>query len=101
MNKLIPIFLQPSQHDRPILPGRRPKQPAASAAGRLRGVSSAPIIVAGRRLSTSRSLVSSPLYSIPEELTNNDHHGAAAVVGSIDRLSMAPLVDEQQEGDVM
>ncbi|KIH59052.1 hypothetical protein ANCDUO_10730 [Ancylostoma duodenale] len=69
---------QPSQHDRPILSGRRPRQPIASSAGRLRAVSSAPTIVAGRRLSTSRSLVSSPLYSIPEELANHEH-GAGAV----------------------
>ncbi|RCN29780.1 hypothetical protein ANCCAN_24463 [Ancylostoma caninum] len=84
---------QPSQHDRPILSGRRPRQPIASPASRLRAVSSAPTIVAGRRLSTSRSLVSSPLYSIPEELANHEH-GAGPVVGSIDRLSMAPLPDE-------
>ncbi|EPB79120.1 hypothetical protein ANCCEY_01759 [Ancylostoma ceylanicum] len=70
---------QSSQHDRPILSGRRPRQPISSSAGRLRAVSSAPTIVAGRRLSTSRSLVSSPLYSIPEELANQEH-GSGAVI---------------------
>ncbi|CAJ0608268.1 unnamed protein product [Cylicocyclus nassatus] len=87
---------QPSQHDRPVLSGRRPKQSPPTPSGRMRSVSSAPVIVGGRRLSTSRSLVSSPLYSIPEELTHNEHQGAAAMVGSIDRLSMAPLMDEPQ-----
>uniref|UniRef100_A0A183FD62 DUF1084 domain-containing protein n=1 Tax=Heligmosomoides polygyrus TaxID=6339 RepID=A0A183FD62_HELPZ len=83
---------QPSQRDQPILSGRR-RTPMGSGAGRLRPVSSAPTMI-GRHMATSRSLVSSPLYSIPEELANHEHDVAAAVVGSIDRLSMAPLVDE-------
>nr|CDJ80703.1 uncharacterized protein LOC756386 [Haemonchus contortus] len=81
---------QPSSQDQPILSGRRPRPSPGTAAGRLRPVSSAPTMVVGRRVSTSRSLVSSPLYSIPEELANHEHD-VAAVVGSIDRLSMAPL----------
>ncbi|VDL66464.1 unnamed protein product [Nippostrongylus brasiliensis] len=84
---------QSSQRDQPILSGRRPRGPVSSSAGRLRTVSSAPSVIIGRRMSTSRSLVSSPLYSIPEELANHEHD-AAAVVGSIDRLSMALMVDE-------
>ncbi|PIO66707.1 hypothetical protein TELCIR_11572, partial [Teladorsagia circumcincta] len=79
----------PSSQDQPILSGRRPRPAPGGAAGRLRAVSSAPTI-AGRRMSISRSLVSSPLYSIPEELANHEHD-VGAVVGSIDRLSMAPL----------
>ncbi|KAK6732568.1 hypothetical protein RB195_016750 [Necator americanus] len=82
---------QPSQNDRPILSGRRTRPSVGSCPGRLRPVSSAPTMVAGRRMSTSRSLVSSPLYSIPEELGNHDR---GALVDSIDRLSITPLPDE-------
>lgn len=85
-------FTQPSQHHRPVSSVRRPRR------SRLHKVSSA--FSTGRCLST-RSLVSSPLYSIPEETINHEQDAVAAldsdtvaVVGSLDRFSTVPLINE-------
>ncbi|CAO4366468.1 unnamed protein product [Caenorhabditis nigoni] len=69
--------------------------PTAPTVPRLRSVSSAPMI---RRISVSHSIVSSPLYSIPEE-----HLGSIPIpqqspqpqmlVGSLDTFSTVPLLD--------
>lgn len=79
---------QPSQHDQPVLSGRRPR-----TSNLLREVSSASSTISGRSLSASRSLVSSPLYSIPEETVSHERD-TVAVFGSIDRLSMVPLAND-------
>lgn len=56
---------------------------------------------AGHPFQVSRSIVSSPLYSIPEGLENAgmDYEDVAYedefLVGSIDRFSTAPMVDEE------
>uniref|UniRef100_A0A1I7X9H9 G_PROTEIN_RECEP_F1_2 domain-containing protein n=1 Tax=Heterorhabditis bacteriophora TaxID=37862 RepID=A0A1I7X9H9_HETBA len=80
------VAIQSSLNDRPILSGHRSRQP-----GRLRAVSSAPLITSVRRMSVSRSLVSSPLYSIPEEMHQYEYEGPLT---SIDVLSTDSLIGE-------
>uniref|UniRef100_A0A8R1HR65 Transmembrane protein n=1 Tax=Caenorhabditis japonica TaxID=281687 RepID=A0A8R1HR65_CAEJA len=108
---------QPSASERPVLHSQwrqnrinsnvvsstsPSNQQPANLAPRLRTVSSAPMI---RRMSVSHSIVSSPLYSIPEEFqfqlvpTQNAIPPALRhqemYVGSLD--SLAPLIDEPLE----
>ncbi|CAB3404538.1 unnamed protein product [Caenorhabditis bovis] len=63
---------QPSPSERPVLHSQwrqnRSHSNSSSPQQRLRSVSSAPMI---RRVSVSHSIVSSPLYSIPEELQSS------------------------------
>ncbi|CAI2347052.1 unnamed protein product [Caenorhabditis sp. 36 PRJEB53466] len=95
---------QPSASERPVLhsqwrqnrantggsPNGPPPPPATPAPTltqpRLRTVSSAPMI---RRMSVSHSIVSSPLYSIPEEYQGSPQ----MIVGSLDTFSTVPLLD--------
>ncbi|CAD6192089.1 unnamed protein product [Caenorhabditis auriculariae] len=85
---------QSTPEERPVLPSHRRQsqqqnrgQGASSVQSpRLRSVSSAPMI---RRVSVSRSIVSSPLYSIPEELQGSAPQANAAPQRSPNRSSIA------------
>ncbi|KJH51418.1 hypothetical protein DICVIV_02432 [Dictyocaulus viviparus] len=79
---------QSSQYDRPVLLGRR-----IETARRLQTINSTSPVLVGRCITTPRSLVSSPLYSIPEEMVNCEHD-TSVVVGSVDKLPIVPLMDD-------
>ncbi|CAI4221328.1 unnamed protein product [Auanema sp. JU1783] len=83
---------QPTVDDVPVLPGNRSSRNQGGT--RLRTSLSSPSIPAARRVSVSRSLVSSPLYSIPEEMYHHYADEEDALVGSYDRCSIAPQIGE-------
>uniref|UniRef100_A0A1I7UGX5 G protein-coupled receptor n=1 Tax=Caenorhabditis tropicalis TaxID=1561998 RepID=A0A1I7UGX5_9PELO len=92
---------QPSVSERPVLHSQwrqnrvnqvvsPPTTTAVPPPPRLRTVSSAPMI---RRISVSHSIVSSPLYSIPEEHLGPIPQTPQMIVGSLDTFSTVSLLE--------